>query len=197
METGNATGTWPQTYETALRRYIGAGSSASLQPANRLGRQAAALGIQTLYVVTIHKQAMEDLVSLGSTAPIRQAIIRRANGFFGETIIPIEKAHHHAVLKIATRVDDQPRALQTHLRNQMRTILALQEDERQHHNRYLYDEIARSVLAIHLQLAKWRTATRLNSKALDKEVAETQCLLKQCGEKVAWLTQAFDTWQNE
>ena len=45
-------------YQAALRRYLQQGPAASLHPAVRLGRQAVALGLETLDLAVIHEQAL-------------------------------------------------------------------------------------------------------------------------------------------
>jgi signal transduction histidine kinase len=87
-------------YVTALRKHLKQGPRASLQPARGLGRQAVALGLETLDVARIHEAALASLeVSSG-----RDGSIKRAEMFFTEAITPIEKTHH-AALKANTRLD--------------------------------------------------------------------------------------------
>ena len=87
---------WSRRYRRALRTFLEHGRGASLQPAFRLGRQAAALGLETLDLAPIHGQALLALLSPGRSSGSRQRLIRRANGFFAETVVPIEKTHQAA-----------------------------------------------------------------------------------------------------
>jgi signal transduction histidine kinase len=80
-------------YVTALRRHLRQGPRASLQPARGLGRQAAALELETLDVARIHEDALAALEASSS----RDGVIGRAEIFFNEAIIPIEKTHHAAL----------------------------------------------------------------------------------------------------
>jgi len=80
-------------YVKALRKHLKQGPQASLQPARRLGRQAAGLGLETLDVARIHEEALATLEASRS----RDGIIKRAEIFFIETITPIEKTHRAAL----------------------------------------------------------------------------------------------------
>ena len=86
-----------RSYRTALRRYLKQGPAASLQPALRLGRQAVALGLETLDLAVIHEQEMiiQALPIHSSTA--RDRIIHRAGIFFAEAILPMEETHRSAL----------------------------------------------------------------------------------------------------
>src|SRR5206468_10017707 len=48
-------------YVTALRKHLKQGPRASLQPARGLGRQAVAIGLETLDVARIHEEALATL----------------------------------------------------------------------------------------------------------------------------------------
>jgi signal transduction histidine kinase len=82
-----------QRYVTALRKHLRQGPRASLQPALALGRQAAALNLETLDVVRIHEGALAALELSRS----RDGVIERAENFFAETITPIEETHRAAL----------------------------------------------------------------------------------------------------
>jgi signal transduction histidine kinase len=79
-------------YVTALRTYLKPGSRASLQPALGLGRQAVALGLQTLGLSRIHEQALTTL----KLSTNKNSMIKRAEIFFAEANIPIEETHRAA-----------------------------------------------------------------------------------------------------
>jgi signal transduction histidine kinase len=80
-------------YVTALRKHLQQGPGASLQPALGLGRQAAALNLETLDVVKIHEGALAALEASSS----RDGVIERAELFFAEVITPIEETHRAAL----------------------------------------------------------------------------------------------------
>ena len=81
-----------QQYVTALRNHLKSGPQTSLQPALRLGRSAAALGLETLDLARIHEQALATL-ELSQT---KNALTRLAGIFFTEANTPIEETHHTA-----------------------------------------------------------------------------------------------------
>jgi signal transduction histidine kinase len=80
-------------YQLALRRHLKQGPRASPQPARGLGRQAVAIGLETLDVARIHEAALASLEASSS----RDGFIKRAEMFFAEAITPIEKTHRAAL----------------------------------------------------------------------------------------------------
>jgi len=88
-----------QRYVAALRKQLKRGAQAGLQPALRLGRQAAALDLETLDVARIHEAAFATLKASGS----RNGLMKRAEAFFAEAITPIEETHR-AALKADVRL---------------------------------------------------------------------------------------------
>ena len=110
MKMDAETADWSRRYQTALSRYLKQGSAASRLPALRLGRQAVALGLETLDIALFHEQAQLSPVSLGGPAVPQQNRCERAKEFFAETLVPVEKTHS-AALKAAVRVDQLTRAL--------------------------------------------------------------------------------------
>ena len=84
-----------QRYVAALQKHLRQGPRA-VPPrgiARRLGRQAAALKLETLDVARIHEGALAALEASSS----RDGVIKRAQLFFAEAITPIEERHHAAV----------------------------------------------------------------------------------------------------
>lgn len=79
-------------YATALRDHLKQGPQASLQPALRLGRSAAVLGLETLDLARIHEQALATLELTQS----KNALTRLAALFFTEANTPIEETHRAA-----------------------------------------------------------------------------------------------------
>lgn len=69
--------------------YLKRGRRDGLQPALTLGRQAAALGLETLELARIHEQA---LTALGLSKS-KDSLIKRAENFFIEANMPIVEAH--------------------------------------------------------------------------------------------------------
>ena len=86
-------------YQAALGNHLRQGPRGGLQPARRLGRQAVAIGLETLDVARIHEGALATL----KASSRRDGIIKRAEIFFTEAITPIENTHH-AALKTNARL---------------------------------------------------------------------------------------------
>ncbi len=76
-----------------MRKHLQQGPRAGLQPARRLGRQAVAIGLETLDVAKIHAGALATTESSSS----RDGVIKRAEIFFEEAISPIEETHRAAL----------------------------------------------------------------------------------------------------
>jgi signal transduction histidine kinase len=90
-----------QQYVAALQTHLRQGPRA-IPPCGttrRLGRQAAALNLETLDVVKIHEGALAALEASSS----KDGVIERAEIFFGEVITPIEETHR-AALKANARL---------------------------------------------------------------------------------------------
>jgi signal transduction histidine kinase len=95
-----------QRYQVVLQKHLKQGPRASLQPARTLGRQAVALGLETLDVARIHAGALAALEASSS----RDGIIERAEMFFTEATTPIEKTHR-AALKANARLSQLQKRL--------------------------------------------------------------------------------------
>ena len=81
-----------QSYAAALAKHLKPGPGASLRPALRLGRRAVALGLETLELARIHERALVKL----ECARAKNGVIKRAQAFFTEAIIPIVETHRAA-----------------------------------------------------------------------------------------------------
>lgn len=84
-------------YQAALQRHLEQASASGVQPAQRLGRQAVTLGLETLDLARIHKTALTSLVRPDCSNATRDRMIKRAGIFFTEAITPIEKTHRAGV----------------------------------------------------------------------------------------------------
>lgn len=93
MKVNSRTTGWARRYQTALRKYLEQSSEATLQLANGLGRDAVALGLETLAVTRIHAKALASVMSSIDSARSRNSMIKSARAFFAETVILIEKTH--------------------------------------------------------------------------------------------------------
>ena len=84
-------------YQAALRKHLQQrGRSAALQPAHDLGHLAMTLGLKTLDLARIHEEALTVIILPEAPPAARDGIVRRAGGFFAETITPLEKTHRTA-----------------------------------------------------------------------------------------------------
>ncbi len=99
MKTRAETVEWSQRYQRALRRYLFQDLIPRLQPALKLGCQAAVLGMETLKLAQIHEQVLMAIVPSGSTAGARKRVTAQAKNFFDETNSAIEKTHVAALKK--------------------------------------------------------------------------------------------------
>jgi signal transduction histidine kinase len=90
-------------YQTALQTNLNQGPRASLQPAVGLGRQALSMGLKTLDLAMIHRQALTTLVSPGGSPESGDGMMKRAETFnraetfFVEAIKPIEQNNRAAM----------------------------------------------------------------------------------------------------
>jgi signal transduction histidine kinase len=85
-----------QRYVRALKKHLRQGSRANLRSAHGLGRQAVAIGLETLDMAKIHEGALATL----QASSRNDGFIARAECFFREAITPIEKIH-----RVALRAD--------------------------------------------------------------------------------------------
>ena len=76
-------------YVAALRTHVQPGPRASLQPALELGRQAVALGVETLELARIHEHAIDTL----ELSKSKDGYMKRAEKFFSEALTPIVETH--------------------------------------------------------------------------------------------------------
>jgi signal transduction histidine kinase len=81
-----------QRYVTALRTHLKQGPRDSVQPALTLGRQAVALGLETLELARIHERALATL----ELSKNKDGLARRAEIFFTQAIAPIVETHRAA-----------------------------------------------------------------------------------------------------
>jgi hypothetical protein len=84
-------------YQSALSRYLKGGPAASLRPAVKLGREAIALGLETLDLTLIHEQALITQALPIRSVEVRARLVRRTGAFFAEAILPMEKTHRAAI----------------------------------------------------------------------------------------------------
>lgn len=83
-------------YLAALRTHLEQGRQASLLPAHALGTEAVNMELETLDLAKVHHQALAVLIPPDGSPSTRNEMTRRAEGFFTEAIVPIEKTHRLA-----------------------------------------------------------------------------------------------------
>jgi signal transduction histidine kinase len=81
-----------QQYVAALEKNLKQGPGASLQPALGLGREAVAIGLETLDLARIHEQALATL----ELSKIKNGFTKLAGIFFTEANTPIVETHRAA-----------------------------------------------------------------------------------------------------
>jgi signal transduction histidine kinase len=83
-------------YQAALRKHLRQGQRAKPESAQVLGRQAAAVGLQTLDLAKLHERILVIELLPACHAHKRATLIKQAGIFFAAAITPIEKTHHSA-----------------------------------------------------------------------------------------------------
>jgi len=78
-----------QRYLTALEKHLKQGPQSGLQPALRMGREAVALGLETLDLARIHEQALAAL----ELSNVKNGFTKLAGIFFTEANTLIEETH--------------------------------------------------------------------------------------------------------
>lgn len=84
-------------YLAALRTHLEQGRQASLLPAHDLGTEAVHVGLETLDLAKVHHQALAELILPDCPPSTRDEMTLRAEVFFTEAIVPIEKTHRFAL----------------------------------------------------------------------------------------------------
>ncbi len=84
-------------YLAALRTHLEQGRQTSLLPAHELGTEAVNVGLETLDLAKVHHQALETLILPTCSSVMRDEMTLRAEVFFTEAIVPIEKTHRFAL----------------------------------------------------------------------------------------------------
>lgn len=97
----------------------------------------------------------------------RSVIMRRA----AEQALRTSKRHRAGLLGEARR-------LQVLLLSQTREILAAHEKDREKSSHRLHNDIAQTLLAIHLRLLKLKTMSQANTQVIEGEILQTQELVK-------------------
>ena len=195
----------PRQYQTALRSHLKHGARASLQPALRLGRRAAGLGLEPLELARIHQQALATL----KLSKDENGLIKRAEIFFIEAITPILRLKEtlsrraqdlastnrrlqrgiirrksvEAALKKSgkhsTRLLKDSLQSQKGMRHRAHQILSAQEEDRQTISHQLQNEIVQTLVSINVRLLSLKKTARGGTANMAKEIASTQRLVEE------------------
>jgi two-component system sensor histidine kinase DegS len=98
---GSASGL-SRRYVVALRKQLALKPGTSLRPAENLGREALALGLDTLDLISIHEQAVIRLLPPGPTSRSGDEMLKHAASFFAKALTPVGNGHRSA-LKSSSR----------------------------------------------------------------------------------------------
>lgn len=139
----------------------------AIVPIEKTHRAAQETNVQVNQLTqTLRRRTME---SSAATRRLKRGVARRRAA---EAVLKKSGAHRIGLLQ-------ESRRLQNRLRDQMRAMLVAQESGRQKSSSQLHDEIAQTLLAIHVRLLTLKKATKASTESLKKEIAETQRLVKQ------------------
>jgi len=100
-------------YLAALQAHFDHGQLAGSGAAEEIGREAVAIGLETLDLARIHHQALAQLLATNGGPGIREKLTACAAGFFTEAITPIEETHRMALnansdlLKLHVTLDER------------------------------------------------------------------------------------------
>jgi len=225
-------------YQASLRTFVESNLVELAPSVQDLGTEAVALGLETLDLAKIHEFAVSSLVRLDSSTLSQEVMSNRAQIFFTEAIVPIEKTHKAALdtdiqmqevsSKLNRRTQDladsktelveqksgrenaklnlknsevasqqllkESRKLEGDLQDIAHKIISADEEERKQMSLFLHDEIAQSLLGIHVRLHALKRCVVNNSKSLMKEIATIQNLVGESDTKMNRLTLEFDKY---
>jgi signal transduction histidine kinase len=108
-----------------------------------------------------------DVLS-ASNRKMKQEIVRRQ-----VVEKSLRKSERHQI-----RLLEQSRHIQEQLRNLSHQVLQAQEEERKRVSRELHDVIAQTLTGINVRLATLKKEAALNTKGLDRNIAQTQELIE-------------------
>jgi signal transduction histidine kinase len=226
---------WSRRYQKALSRHLEKGSQDSLLPALKLGRQAVAMGLETLGLAAIHEQALKGLAAPNGSSGDKQRVVKRGKRFFAETLVPVERTRgttlkteaqvrqlaqtlqrsasevsasavhlersitQRQAAEAALEKSDRSRSkllktslcLQKEMRSKTHELLLAEERDRRKYSLQLKDEAAQTLLAIHLGLLALKTSACANTEKLEKEIANTQRLVRKSILKFERFTHEF------
>jgi signal transduction histidine kinase len=173
-----------QQYLTALEKHLKQGPQASLQPALGIGRDAVALGLDTLDLARIHEQVLATL----ELSKIKNGFTKLAGIFFTEANTPIVETHRAArqskvhLSRLKETLDQRTKELAVSNRQLQRGIVRRKvmedafEKTGKHHNKCLEESLQlqkRLRLLTHRVLAAQEDDRKSISRELQDEIAQT------------------------
>jgi signal transduction histidine kinase len=85
-----------KAYQEGLHRYLKDAPDCNLKEANKLGKRALSIGLETLDLAKLHQESLISLVFKTSPVEVFEDMIRLAGNFFAEAVTPIEGNHRAA-----------------------------------------------------------------------------------------------------
>jgi two-component system sensor histidine kinase DegS len=173
-----------QQYVAALEKHLKQGPGASLKPALNLGRQAVALGLETLELARIHEQALIAL----QLANVKNAFTKLAVIFFTAANTLIEETHRAArqtkvhlsrvIAKLGQRTEELAASNRQLQRGVVRRKVMEQaaEEKGRHHQESLEESLKlqkRLRQLTHRVIAAQEDDRKKISRELQDEIAQT------------------------
>lgn len=130
-------------YLAALKEHVGRNGAPGSDVPQELGRAALAAGLETLGLAKLHDRALAALLLPTRSLASRRNMTRRAEAFFAEAILPIEKTHGTALQAVAegdqlhARLRERTQDLADSNRELQRQIAARKTSESAFKNRAL------------------------------------------------------------
>src|SRR5471030_2228174 len=171
-------------YVTALEKHLKQGPGASLRPALKLGRQAVALGLETLELARIHEQALVQL----QLSNVKNAFTKLAGVFFTVANTLIEETHRAArqtkvhlgrlMTKLGHRTEELAVSNRQLQRGVVRRKVMEQDAEKngKHHDKCLEESLQlqkRLRQLTHRVMAAQEEERKSISRELQDEIAQT------------------------
>lgn len=162
----------PAGRRAALIKQAGIFFAVAITPIEKTHRTAREAAVQTKKFIEALSQRTVELAA--SNLELSMEIIQR------KTVeAALKKSEHHY-----SQLLEQSDRLQEHLRQLSRQILSAQEEERKEISRELHDVIAQTLTGINIRLATLKKEAAINTKDLDRNIANTQRLVEKSVEIV-------------